>query len=186
MTASSRSGQPPLTLEHKLGKVIQYAYTVLDLDAAMRQYTEVLRIGPWFKRGPFVPRSGLYRGEPATSRLSLARAFSGDSMIELIQQHDDEPSIFREVTLARGYGFHHWAIPTRDFDEDTRRYQARGFEVAFSDVLDTGARIRYLDAVSAVGGLIELVEATPAQLDRYTLFYVSSIGWDGADPVREG
>jgi hypothetical protein len=43
-----------------------------------------------------------------------------------------------------------------------------------------------MDAVSAVGGLIELVEATPAQLDRYTLFYVSSIGWDGADPVREG
>jgi len=50
----------------------------------------------------------------------------------------------------------------------------------------TGARIRYMDALSAIDGPIELVEATPAQLDRYTLFYVSSIGWDGTDPVREG
>jgi Glyoxalase/Bleomycin resistance protein/Dioxygenase superfamily len=186
MTAASRPGQPPLTLEHKLGKVIQYAYTVADLDLSMRHYTEVLHVGPWFKRGPFVPGQGLYRGHPTTSRLSLARAFSGDSMIELIQSHDDEPSIFREVIQARGSGFHHWAIPTRDFDAETRRYQERGFAVAFSDVLDTGARIRYMDAMSTVGGLIELVEATPAQLDRYTLFYVSSIGWDGADPVREG
>lgn len=186
MTAMSPPAQPPLTLEHKLGKVIQYAYTVPELDLAMRQYTEVLHIGPWFKRGPFIPGKGLYRGEPATSRLSLARAFSGDSMIELIQQHDDAPSIFREVIQARGFGFHHWAIPTADFDRDTRRYQEQGFEVAFSDVLDTGARIRYMDAVRAIGGLVELVEATPAQLDRYTLIYVSSIGWDGTDPVREG
>jgi hypothetical protein len=186
MTTTSRPAQPPLTLEHKLGKVIQYADTVPDLDLAMRHYTEVLRIGPWFKRGPFVPGKGLYRGEPARSRFSLARAFSGDSMIELIEQHDNEPSIFREVIEARGYGFHHWAIPARDFEETTQRYQAQGFEVAFSDVLDTGARIRYMDAMRAIGGLVELVEATPAQLDRYTLFYVTSIGWDGADPVREG
>jgi Glyoxalase/Bleomycin resistance protein/Dioxygenase superfamily len=186
MTAASRSPQPPLTLEHKVGKVIQYAYTVPDLDVAMRHYTEVLHVGPWFKRGPFVPDKALYRGHPATSRLSLARAFSGDSMIELIQQHDDAPSIFREVIQARGFGFHHWAIPTRDFDAETSRYQAQGFEVAFSDVLDTGARIRYMDAVSTVGGLVELVEATPEQLDRYTLFYVSAMSWDGTDPVREG
>lgn len=53
-------------------------------------------------------------------------------------------------------------------------------------MLDTGARISYLDTVSALGGLVELVEMTPAQLDRYTLFYRNSIGWDGTDPVREG
>lgn len=41
-------------------------------------------------------------------------------------------------------------------------------------------------ATSTIGGMVELVELTPAQLDRYTLFYVSSIGWDGTDPVRQG
>jgi hypothetical protein len=107
-------------------------------------------------------------------------------MIELIQQHNEAPSVYREVIDVRGFGFHHWAIPTRSFDEDTGRYQAQGFEVAYSDVLDTGARINYLDAVSSIGGMVELVELTSAQLDRYTLFYLSSIGWDGTEPVREG
>jgi len=187
MTSPPQHGQPQaLTLEHKAGAVIQYAYTVQDLDLAMRHYTDVLHVGPWFKRGPFTPGQALYRGERNTAELSLARAFSGDSMIELIQQHNDAPSVYREVIDTRGYGFHHWAIPTRTFAEDVRRYQEQGFQVAFSDVLDTGARINYLDTMSVIGGMTELVELTPAQLDRYTLFYRSSIGWDGTDPVRAG
>jgi hypothetical protein len=35
--------------------VIQIAYTVADIQAAMRQYSELLRVGPWFLVGPFVP-----------------------------------------------------------------------------------------------------------------------------------
>jgi glyoxalase/bleomycin resistance protein/dioxygenase superfamily protein len=186
MTGRMLPAEPPRTLEHKIGKVVQYAYTVPDLDVAMRRYTEVLHVGPWFRRGPFIPDRALYRGGRSAAELSLARAFSGDSMIELIQQHDEAPSVYREVIDVRGFGFHHWAIPTRSFDEDTSRYQAQGFQVAYSDVLDTGARINYLDAVSSIGGMVELVELTPAQLDRYTLFYLSSIGWDGTEPVREG
>lgn len=184
MTGRSRPAPPPLTLEHKLGQVIQYAYTVPDLAAAMRRYTDVLHIGPWFKRGPFIPERALYRGAQSGAELSLARAFSGDSMIELIQQHNDAPSVFREIIALRGFGFHHWAIPTRTFEDDTRRYQAQGFPVAFSDVLDTGARINYMDTVSAIGGLIELVELTEAQLDRYTQFYLSSLAWDGTGSAR--
>jgi hypothetical protein len=182
----SPPGQPAASLEHKAGQVIQYAYTVPDLAGAMRRYTDVLHIGPWFMRGPFVPEKALYRGQRPSAELSLARAFSGDSMIELIQQHNDAPSVFREVISQRGYGFHHWAIPVRDLAQDTRRYQEQGFEVAYSDVLDTGAGIHYIDTSGALGGMLELVELTPAQLDRYTLFYRSSIGWDGTEPVRAG
>lgn len=186
MNGPPRPDQPPRTLDHKTGRIIQYAYTVPDLAAAMRSYTDVLHIGPWFKRGPFLPPRAQYRGGPSGAELSLARAFSGDSMIELIQQHNDAPSVYREVIEQRGFGFHHWAIPTRAFDEDIRNYQAAGFGIAYSDVLDTGARISYVDATGAVGGMIELVDLTPAQLDRYTLFYRSSLAWDGTDPVRDG
>lgn len=186
MTGPSPLGKPAPTLEHKLGKVIQYAYTVPDLAEAMHRYTEVLQVGPWFRRGPFVPGNALYRGERTDVELSLARAFSGDSMIELIQQHNEAPSVYRELIELRGFGFHHWAVPTRAFAEDTQRYQAQGFQVTYSDVLDTGARIHYMDTVSELGGMIELVDLTPAQLDRYTLFYLSSIGWDGSEPVRDG
>jgi hypothetical protein len=39
--------------------IIQIAYTVGDIQKAMRQYTELLHIGPWFLVGPFVPPKGL-------------------------------------------------------------------------------------------------------------------------------
>jgi catechol 2,3-dioxygenase-like lactoylglutathione lyase family enzyme len=186
MNAVPQPGEPPRTLIHKAGRVIQYAYTVPDLAEAIRSYTDVLHIGPWFKRGPFLPPAARYRGQQSRAELSLARAFSGDSMIELIQQHNDAPSVYREVIGQRGFGFHHWAIPTRAFDDETHRYEAQGFQVAYSDVLDTGARVNYVDATAAIGGMVELVELSDAQLERYTLFYVSSLDWDGTEPVREG
>jgi hypothetical protein len=68
----------------------------------------------------------------------------------------------------------------------TDALQVEGITTVFGIILDTGARINYMDTMSAIGGMLELVELTQAQLGRYTLFYVSSVGWDGTDPVREG
>ena len=52
--------------------IIQIAYTVADIQKAMRYYTELLRVGPWFLVGPFVPPKGLYRGVTTKMRVSLA------------------------------------------------------------------------------------------------------------------
>ena len=46
----------------------------------------ILRIGPWFLIGPFVPAKGRYRGAVSTMRLSLAVAFAGEAMSKLIEQ----------------------------------------------------------------------------------------------------
>src|SRR5262249_22189279 len=51
--------------------IIQIAYTVGDIQNAMRQYTELLNVGPWFLVGPFVPPKGLYRGAVTPMRVSL-------------------------------------------------------------------------------------------------------------------
>jgi len=57
--------------------IIQIAYTVADIQKAMRQYTELLHVGPWFLAGPFVPLKGVYRGVTTTMQVSLGLAFSG-------------------------------------------------------------------------------------------------------------
>jgi hypothetical protein len=72
--------------------IIQIAYTVADIEQGMRQYGELLRVGPWFLIGPFVPPKGRYRGAVTKARFSLALAYTGELMIELIAQHDNEPS----------------------------------------------------------------------------------------------
>jgi hypothetical protein len=165
------------------GGVTQFAYVVADLEAEALRFTEQLGVGPWFVRGPFSPNARL-RGEPNSPSVSLARGFCGHAMFELIQQHDDGPSVFHEDGGPRRYGFHHWAIVTTRFDEDLARLSASGYEEAFSDQLPSGARVIYVDATGDLPGMIELVECTPDQREVYTAMYRASVGWDGNDPIR--
>jgi hypothetical protein len=168
------------------GAIVQHAYTVPDIQVAMAEQTTVLGIGPWFVRGPFTPPHARYRGEPSTATFTLARAFRGPVMVELIQQHDEAPSVFRETIALRGYGFHHWATMPEGFDAELARLHALGCQNAFEDVLPTGARITYVDTQPMLPGMLELVERTPDQLASYGRIHEASLHWTGEEPVREG
>jgi hypothetical protein len=168
-----------------LGGIAQFAYVVEDLEREMQLYLERLGLGPWFVRGPFTPRAARYRGQPAAgSTFSLAKAFAGHAMIELIVQHDDTPSVFNERTGPGRYGFHHWALLTKAFDADVARYLALGYAEAFFDELPSGARVMYVDHPGELPGMIELVEHNEAQERAYTEIYLAAVGWDGSDPIR--
>lgn len=169
------------------GAVVQHAYTVADIQAAMREQSKVLGIGPWFVRGPFTPPQARYRGAPSEATFSLARAFLGPVMVELVQQHDESPSVFRETIDRRGFGFHHWATMPEDFDAELARLHMLGCETAFEDVLPTGARIAYVDTQPRLPGMLELLERTPDQLASYARIHAASLDWDGVTaPIREG
>ena len=165
------------------GAIVQHAYTVADIEPAALEQTRTSGIGPWFLRGPFTPPQARYRGAPSTATFTLARAFLGPVMVELIQQHGEEPSVFRERPL----GFHHWATMPADFDAELARLHALGFESAFEDVLPTGARITYVDTQPSLPGMLELVERTPDQLASYGRIHAASLDWDRVtEPLREG
>ena len=67
-------------------------------------------------------------------------------MVELVQQHDDSPSVYHEGG-GRRYGFHHWAVFAADFDAELERLRSPAASTeAFSDRLPSGARIVYVDA----------------------------------------
>jgi len=86
------------------GGIAQVAYVVADIEAAMTQYTRHLDVGRWFVRGPFTPPEGLLRGRPHSPTFTLARGFTGHTMVELIAQHDDGPSVYHEGPGPRHYG----------------------------------------------------------------------------------
>ena len=167
-----------------LGAVAQFAYSVEDVEREMLLYAEQLRIGPWFVLGPFQPPEGRYRGEPTAATFTIAHAFAGHAMLELIQQHDDSPSVFHEGGGPRTYGFHHWALLTKTFDDDLARYAAAGYEEAYYDRLPTGSRVAYVDSLRDLPGMIELIEHTDAQERFYTAMYEAALDWDGRDPIR--
>jgi Glyoxalase/Bleomycin resistance protein/Dioxygenase superfamily len=160
--------------------IIQIAYTVADIQEAMRHYSELLQIGPWFLVGPFVPPKGVYRGVTTTMQVSLAIAFSGQTMIELIQQHDDKPSVFSETLKARGaHGFHHWAIGTRDFEKTVAHYRSLGYAEAFSDTAPMGFRVVYFDTTRDLPGMLEVIEMNAMAEQGFQAMYLAARDWDG-------
>ena len=166
------------------GGIIQVAYVVENLERSMQDFSARLKIGPWFVSGPFVPSEGVYRGQRTHMRLTLAVGFCGHMSFELIEQHDDAPSVYREMIDARGYGFHHWGMPASNLDAEVERYRKLGYQPAFSDRSPLGYRVVYVDTTRDLPGMIELMEATPALETRYTEMHLASVGWDGSDPVR--
>jgi hypothetical protein len=167
------------------GTVGQVAYFVKDIQAEMKAYVERMRVGPWFVAGPFTPPKGVYRGKPTTPRFTLALAYSGATQIELIQQHDETPSVFLENLKTRGYGFHHFGIPVKDFDAEVAAYLAKGYEIAFSDTAPMGMRVAYMDTTRELPGMVELIEGNAAFENFFTPLYKAALGWDGKDPIRQ-
>ena len=172
----------PLPFGRSIGQIIQYAYTVADIDRSMALYTERFGVGPWFRRGPFTPPNARYRGESTGLTISLARAFVGDTMIELIQQHNNAPSIYREFLDVGRIGMHHVAYWADDFDGTMERVAAAGYRTAQLG-RPAGTAFAYVDG----GPAAEFVEIM--QLSRTTREFMDHIRdtaatWDGKDPIR--
>lgn len=165
--------------------IIQIAYTVPDIHEAMDRYAKLLHVGPWFLVGPFVPPKGFYRGTPTSMQVSLAIAFNGKSMIELIQQHDDKPSVFQETLKARGaHGFHHWGIGAYDFEGSIAHYRSLGYQEAFSDTAPLGFRIVYFDTSRDLPGMLEVIEMNAAAEQGFQRMYQAARDWDGKTVVH--
>jgi len=180
----SATPMQPLSYGQPLGAITQVAFTVEDVESAIAGYVRDLGIGPWFLRGPFTPPQALYRGRPTGLSVSLAMAFSGQLMIELVQQHDDVPSIYNADGAQRRYGFHHFGVATGDFDGEVRRYGEAGFALVFSDITPVGTRIAYFDGAGRLPGMVELIEMNSVQESRYARIHAAAAGWDGRDPIR--
>ena len=96
------------------GEVRQLGYVVRDIDKAMRHWVEVLGIGPWFYVERLPVTNFRYRGEPSDVHASIAIANSGRPQIELIQQRNDAPSMYRDFIRAGHEGLQHvstWPRP---------------------------------------------------------------------------
>lgn len=166
--------------------IIQTAYTTPNIEDSMADWTSRLNIGPWFLFEHFQFQWIKYRGQPCELDVTVALATSGGMMFELIQQNDAKPSVYREVQQARGHGFHHWAVAARpeEYDSVVADYVKGGSALALEAAVAIGARAAYVDTLQTLGGMIEVIEVTPAVEGLFTMIQQASVGWDGTAPVR--
>jgi Glyoxalase/Bleomycin resistance protein/Dioxygenase superfamily len=176
---------PLLNFGQPFDGIIQMAYVVPDLHKAMREWTERLRIGPWFLFSPFQPVTQSYRGQPTDVSVSIGMAYSGHMQFELIEQHNDAPSVYRDGVEKRGYGFHHWGVSAMDFPRSLAEFQTKGYEAVYTLKPDPTTRLAYIDTTADLPGYVELIETGPATEGLFTMMYQAALGWDGKDPIRE-
>jgi len=134
------------------GEMRQIAFVVRDMDAALRYWTETLGVGPFFMLRDLVPENYFYREKPAPApKMTIALGFSGEFQVEVIAQHDDHPSAYRDFLVAGGQGFQHvssW-LTRAEYDRERARHRERGvIAIHEGAVPPSGVRFAYF----ATGG----------------------------------
>ncbi|HLY54787.1 MAG TPA: VOC family protein [Stellaceae bacterium] len=166
------------------GGVMQTAYVVKDIRAAIAEWVARLHVGPWFLLPHFTGTDPVYRGRKSTTSVAIAMSFAGHMNIELIQPNDDEPSVYKEHIDRHGHGFHHWGVATATLEEDIDRYEAQGMTPVFRAGVPTGGEVVYFDTHGALPGYVELIETGLLMERAFARFYGAALAWDGSDPIR--
>lgn len=146
--------------------LFQHAYLVEDIERSAVGWSELFGAGP-FVVAPHHQTDGFaYRGTSTEADVSYAFGYLGDLMIQLIQQHDDQPSIYREMYAPGEEGFHHVAYLVSDFVAEKERLQKLGFECAcalYADRVDAA----YFDTRSVTGGFTEIHADPPHIIESF-------------------
>ena len=171
--------------EPKRQRFVQYAYHVVDLDDAIERWNAVTGIGPFLVRR-HIPLCDIhYREEEATLDISAAMAQSGDVQIELIQQHCNSSSAFRDMFGAGEEGLHHVAVAPTDGPRMLAHYHALGFPVATGFTTQAGGGADYVDARPLLGHMVEVYRVSDRIVDLYRTVADAAEHWDGKQLVIE-
>lgn len=179
-------------MSRRFGSIRQVAFVVRDVERALRYWVETLGVGPFFLLREIAPDTFRYRGvvSPAPT-LTIGFANSGDVQIELIQQHDDHPSAYRDFLASGREGLQHvssW-LTRAEYDATYARMTAADVPVAHEGAMaGGGVRFAYFatDAAATGGIMYEIADvAEPNVYPMMQMIADAARDWDGGDPVRE-
>lgn len=167
------------------GPIRQNGYVVRDIHAAMDHWVRVHGVGPWF----FVERVKVdwfrYHGEDSPLDMSVALANSGDLQIELIQQNNDAPSLYRDFLAAGHEGLQHVAYWSTDYQSLLDRAVAAGHRIGHEGQIGgPQGRFCYFESAAHPGSLIEISDISGGKGKFFDRIRRAAHDWDGQEPVR--
>ncbi len=166
------------------GPVMQNAFVVDDLDAAMDHWINKMGVGPFFVFQHVQFKEIYFRGKPSDTDMTAAIAYWGDMQIELIKQHNASPSIYSEFQNKGLRGLQHMGVITADLDSDLAQLKPLGITPVQYGTVASGMRFAYVSSDYHPGAMIELIESNPAMTGFFKMMQDTAAGWDGKDPVR--
>ena len=157
--------------------LFQQAYLVNDIHAGIEHWNRLFHAGPFIVVPHHKTDRFEYRGSSQEADVTYAFGYLGDIMIQLIEQHDDTPSIYRDMYAAGEEGFHHVATLVHDFEAEFQRLEGLGFTCAtrlFADGVDAA----YFDTRHVVGCFTEIHGDPPRILSAFA-------GWHRAHELHQ-
>jgi catechol 2,3-dioxygenase-like lactoylglutathione lyase family enzyme len=168
----------------KMGPIVQIAFVPQDFDAAIRFWTEVMGAGPFFVIDHIPHERVLFRGHETQPDISAALGYWGDMIVELIVQHNDAPSVYREWLDQDGKGVQHVGVLSDDVPAARRNVIDIGGEILQDILLKDGSEAFYATVPGFLGTILEVIPAHERLIRMFASFRNAAQGWDGSDPVR--
>jgi hypothetical protein len=166
------------------GEVRQLGYVVHDIEAAMRHWSNVLGVGPWFYVDRLPVKNFLYRGKPSDVHASIAISNSGGAQIELIQQRNDAPSMYLDFLASGPEGLQHVSTWPVDYEAMIERALKAGHRIGQQGESNRGP-FAYFDTEGAHRGSCMEIAAYPEVRKRqFDAIEAAARRWDGTDPIQ--
>ena len=146
----------------------QVAWVVNDIQTAERFFQDVMGIGNFVKLENLRAQEleGTYYGNPANFEFHLYMAYSGESLIELIQPISGQ-SIFQdylEKNPTGGVQHIAYSIPVTDLDKAISELTNKGYSVITSLNLPV-AKVVFFDTYKEIGVVTEVIGLTEAGVE---------------------
>jgi catechol 2,3-dioxygenase-like lactoylglutathione lyase family enzyme len=166
-----------------LGPIMQLAYVPRDPKAALEFWTKTMGVGPFFSLPHIAYKSARYRGEPSGVDFSVLIGYWGDVQIELIEQHNGVPSIYRSWLDEGREGVHHVCLLVDSISHAREVCADAGARIE-QEIFLEGAEAIYVDTGGGPGSMVEILEPSPEFERLFAMMRDAARDWDGRDPVR--
>lgn len=166
------------------GPVMQLSYCPADYDAALAHWI-ALGAGPFFERPHVQLERVMYRGKPSAIDFSMALGYFGAMQIEIIRQHNDAPSMFRDWRTAGHEGVQHMCMLADDLSAIRAQIEAANGIIVQEALLPNAAgEVIYADFSAGPGTIVEFLQIGAAGRAGFAAMHAAHVAWDGSNPIR--
>ncbi len=166
------------------GPLVQLGYVVDDLRGAIAAWA-ARGVGPWTFLAHVDTEDFEYRGIPSTVDMSIAISYMGGMQLELIQQHCDQPTLYRDFRVEHGEGLQHLGYFPDDFEVALAAANEADWSVGQQGFLGSG-RFVYFDTQHHPGTVVEICEINDRRRTLFADIESQTLAWDRkGDPVRD-
>jgi hypothetical protein len=124
------------------------------------------------------------QGQPSPVDVSIALANSGTLQIELIQQRNNAPSMYRDFLAAGHEGLQPIAYWTTTFEADLAGVLSTGYVIGQTGRVGHPGRFAYLLTEAHPGTVVELSDISGPKGRMFKRIAEAAHHWDGTDPIR--